>query len=251
MRPDRWGDDAVTPLLRLQTVSKAYGSLVATNKLDLELAPREALGVIGPNGAGKSTMFNLITGDVFPDSGRVYFGDTDITALPAHRRCRLGIGRSYQIPHPFTGMTVFENLLVGACFGTGRMEHQVHDECGEILERTGLLPKANVLAGKLTLLERKRLEMARALATQPKVLLLDEIAGGLTEAECQDLVATIRAIHAAGTAIIWIEHVVHALLSAIDRLVVINFGSKLDEGEPQAVFNSPQVQEVYMGISAE
>jgi len=241
----------VRPLLRLQTVSKAYGSLVATNKLDLELAPREALGVIGPNGAGKSTMFNLITGDVRPDSGRVFFDETDITALPAHRRCRLGIGRSYQIPHPFTGMTVFENLLVGACFGTGRAEAQVQDDCGEILERTGLLPKANTLAGKLTLLERKRLELARALSTQPKVLLLDEIAGGLTEAECQELVETIRAIHAGGTAIIWIEHVVHALLSAIDRLMVINFGVKLDEGDPQSVFNSPQVQEIYMGISAE
>ncbi len=241
----------VAPLLRLQTVSKSYGSLVVTNKLDLELYPREALGVIGPNGAGKSTMFNLVTGDVRPDAGRIFFGETDVTAMPPHERCRRGIGRSYQIPHPFTNMTVFENLLVGACFGTGRSEAQVTDDCAEILERTGLLPKANMPAGKLSLLERKRLELARALATQPKALLLDEIAGGLTEAECQDLVATIRAIHGAGTAIIWIEHVVHALLSVVERLVVINFGAKLDEGDPQTVFNSPQVQEIYMGISAE
>ncbi|MEQ8348982.1 MAG: ABC transporter ATP-binding protein [Sneathiellaceae bacterium] len=241
----------MAPLLRLQTVSKAYGSLVVTNRMDLDLMPGEALGVIGPNGAGKSTMFNLITGDVRPDSGKVFFGETDVTAMPPYQRCRLGIGRSYQIPHPFVGMTVFENLLVGACFGTGRRESQVTDDCAEILERTGLLPKANLPAGKLSLLERKRLELARALATGPKALLLDEIAGGLTEAECQDLVATIRAIHAGGTAIIWIEHVVHALLSVIQRLVVINFGAKLDEGDPQTVFNSPQVQEIYMGISAE
>lgn len=232
-------------------MSKAYGSLTVTNNMDLDLYPGEALGVIGPNGAGKSTMFNLITGDTRPDSGRVFFGETDVTTMPPYQRCRLGIGRSYQIPHPFVGMTVFENLLVGACFGTGRREAQVTDDCAGILERTGLLAKANLPAGKLSLLERKRLELARALATGPKALLLDEIAGGLTEAECQDLVATIRAIHAGGTAIIWIEHVVHALLSVVQRLVVINFGIKLDEGDPQTVFNSPQVQEIYMGISAE
>lgn len=241
----------MAPLLSLQSVSKAYGSLVVTNDLDLHLDPGEALGVIGPNGAGKSTMFNLITGDVRPDRGRILFDGSDITVLPPQERCRRGIGRSYQIPHPFTGMTVFENLLVGACFGTGRREAQVYDECAEILERTGLLAKANTPAGRLTLLERKRLELARALATRPKALLLDEIAGGLTEGECQELVAGIREIHAAGTAIIWIEHVVHALLSVIDRLVVINFGVKIDEGDPQQVFHSPQVQEIYMGISAE
>ena len=211
----------------------------------------EALGIIGPNGAGKSTLFNLITGSLSPNSGSIEFDGTDITHMPAHDRCRRGIGRSYQIPHPFVGMTVFENLLVGAAFGGGRGEAESYDFCAQTLELTGLLDKANVLAGSLTLLERKRLELARALATRPKVLLLDDIAGGLTEHEVKELVKTINGIRAEGTSIIWIEHIVHALLSVVSRLVVINFGQKLDEGEPQAVIKNPEVQKVYMGISVE
>jgi branched-chain amino acid transport system ATP-binding protein len=163
----------------------------------------------------------------------------------------MGIGRSYQIPHPFAKMTVFENLLVAAAFGTGEPERALHGHCGAVLERTGLLPKANLPAGRLTLLERKRLELARALATRPRALLLDEIAGGLTEAECHELVATIAAIRGEGVSIIWIEHVVHALLSVVDRLIVINFGRLLAEGEPKRVMADPKVREVYMGISAE
>ena len=148
-------------------------------------------------------------------------------------------------------MTVFENLLVGAAFGGGEREKESYQHCAEILERTGLIDKANVQAGSLTLLERKRLELARALSTRPKLLLLDEIAGGLTEHEIVELVETIRNIHAENVSIIWIEHIVHALMSVVDRLVVINFGQKLDDGEPQAVFNSPEVQQVYMGIGVE
>jgi branched-chain amino acid transport system ATP-binding protein len=148
-------------------------------------------------------------------------------------------------------MTVFENLLVGAAFGGGKKEVESYGNCIELLERTGLIRKANILAGSLTLLERKRLEMARALATKPKVLLLDEIAGGLTEYEVKELIETISEIHAQGISIIWIEHIVHALMSVVDRLVVINFGQKLDDGDPEVVFNSPKVQKVYMGISIE
>ncbi len=239
------------PLLQIDNVSKSFGSLRVINNLSIELNEGEALGIIGPNGAGKSTTFNLITGGVRPDEGRVSFSGNDITDMSVHDRCRAGIGRSYQIPHPFAGMSVFENVLVGAAFGTGRAEAECYDDCGEILDRTGLLKKANSLAGSLTLLERKRLEMARALATRPRLLLLDEIAGGLTEHEVQELVATIRNIHAAGTSIIWIEHIVHALLSVVARLVVLNFGEKLAEGEPQRVMKSQEVMEVYMGIAAE
>jgi len=241
----------MTALLELENVSKSFGSLTVTDQLTMHLDDGEALGVIGPNGAGKSTMFNLITGGLKPDHGVVKFDGRDVTPVSVHERCRMGIGRSYQIPHSFGGMTVFENLLVGASFGTGEAETACYDRCVEILERTGLLPKANVLAGSLTLLERKRLELARALATQPRVLLLDEIAGGLTEQECHQLVATIQAIHAEGTSIIWIEHIVHALLSVVSRLIVINFGQKLEDGEPNAVMALPAVQQVYMGISAE
>src|SRR5215475_11637721 len=237
-------------LLRLENLSKRFGSLTVTDDLSLRLGPEEALGILGPNGAGKSTLFNLIVGSLKPNAGRIHFLGADITALPPHERCRRGIGRSYQIPHPFAKMTVFENLLVAASFAGGRAEAECYDHCIDVLARTGLLAKANRPAGRLTLLERKRLELARALATRPRLLLLDEIAGGLTEHECQELIATIRAIHGAGTAIIWIEHVVHALLAVVGRLMVINFGRLLAEGEPRRVMAEPAVQDVYLGIDA-
>jgi len=236
------------PILELVEVTKRYGALTVADKLSLTVGADEALGVIGPNGAGKSTMFNLITGDVRPEAGIVRFAGGDVTALAPHLRCRMGIGRSYQIPHPFAKMTVFENLLVAAIYGARRAERDSYERCAEVLDLTGLAGKANVPAGTLTLLERKRLELARALATSPRLLLLDEIGGGLTEHETQALVDTIRAIRAGGTAIVWIEHIVHALLSLVDRLVVINFGRKLAEGEPHAVMADPRVREVYMGI---
>jgi branched-chain amino acid transport system ATP-binding protein len=239
------------PLLRLEGAGKRFGALVVIDDLSMQLAPGEALGVIGPNGAGKTTLFNLITGGLSPDAGRVFLQERDITALSPHERCRIGLGRSYQIPHPFIGMSVFENLLVGASFGTGKPERQCHTLCIEILERTGLIDKANALAGSLTLLERKQLEMARALASQPKILLLDEIAGGLTEAECGTLVAHIQEIRESGVSVIWIEHIVHALMSVVDRLIVINFGRVIADGDPEPVMASKDVQQIYMGISAE
>jgi branched-chain amino acid transport system ATP-binding protein len=237
-------------LLELDRVSKSFGALKAIDQFSLAVADGEALAVIGPNGAGKSTMFNLITGDAAPDAGRVLFAGADITALAPHARCRMRIGRTYQIPHPFSQMTVFENLLVGAAFGGARRERDCYEHCVEVLRITGLLPRANALAGTLTLLQRKRLELARALSLQPRLLLMDEIGGGLTEHECNELVETIRAIHARGTTIIWIEHIVHALVSVASRLVVMNFGQTLAEGEPRAVMSDPRVQEVYMGIPA-
>jgi len=241
----------MSELLKLTNLSKSFGSLQVISNFNLYLKEKEALGIIGPNGAGKSTLFNLITGSLNSDGGSIMFNGKDLTGMTAHVRCREGIGRSYQIPHPFSGMTVFENLLVGATFGGGEKENKSYDNCTQLLERTGLIDKANVLAGSLTLLERKRLEMARALATKPKLLLLDEIAGGLTEYEVKELVESVNEIHSLGTSIIWIEHIVHALMSVVDRLVVINFGEKLDDGEPEAVLNSPEVQKIYMGISLE
>jgi len=237
-------------LLELAGVSKFYGALRATDNLTLAVEEGEALGVIGPNGAGKSTMFNLITGDVAPDGGRIVFAGTDITALAAHARSRLGIGRSYQIPQPFTHMTVFENLLVGAIFGGHRSERDSYAHCAEVLELTELVWRANVPARTLTLLQRKRLELARALALNPKLLLLDEIAGGLTEHEAHALVDELKRIKATGVTLVWIEHVVHALLAVADRLFVINFGQKLAEGAPRAVMDDPEVRRVYMGMEA-
>ncbi len=240
----------MTTLLALEGVSKSYGSLTVIDNLTIGIAEGEALGVIGPNGAGKTTMFNLISGSVAPGNGRVYFRGEHISRWDSARRCRAGIGRTYQVPHPFGRMTVFENVLVGATFGAGHSDRAGTERALEVLDRTGLAAKADRLAGALPLLDRKRLELARALATEPKLLLLDEIAGGLTEHEVQDLIAIIRDIMASGVAIIWIEHIVHALLAVVDRIAVINFGKLLAVGKPDDVMANAQVRDVYLGVEA-
>ena len=235
------------PLLALEQVSKRFGAIVVANRIDLALAPGEALGIIGPNGAGKTTLFGMISGTLAPDGGRVVYAGRDITHLPPAQRCALGIGRSFQIPQPFSGMSVFENLVVAAAFGGGRRERDAYESCMAILTRCGLAGKANRLAGSLTLLDRKRLELARTLASDPKVLLLDEVAGGLTEHECRDLIALIGEIRRSGVSIVWIEHVVHALLASVDRLLVLHNGAFIADGEPRAVIKRPQVAEIYLG----
>ncbi len=239
------------PILALDQIAKRFGAIVIADGIDLALAEGEALGIIGPNGAGKTTLFGIISGTVAPDSGRVLYRGEDITAATPARRCAIGIGRSFQIPLPFGGMSVFENLVVAAAFGAGRSERDAYDLCMDILDRCGLASKANRLAGSLTLIDRKRLELARALATDPKVLLLDEVAGGLTERECQTLIELIRDIRRGGVSIIWIEHVVHALLASIDRLLVLYNGAFIADGDPHGVIRSPQVAEIYMGIEAD
>jgi len=238
------------PLLALHSVAKSYGALKVTDDISLSVDPGTTLGILGPNGAGKTTLFNLISGDVRCDAGRIEYEGRDITALPPHQRCRLGLGRSYQVPQPWGHMTVFENLVTAACFGARQRERDAWETAHEVLVQTGLLPHANRPAGALTLLDRKRLELARALATKPKLLLLDEIAGGLTEHEARELVDELRRIKSRGVTMIWIEHVVHALLAIADRLFVINFGCRLAEGEPQAVMNDAEVRRVYMGMEA-
>jgi len=238
-------------ILSLEKISKRFGAVIVASDINLSLAEGEALGVIGPNGAGKTTLFGIATGTVIPDSGRVIFDGADITRLTPERRCRLGLARSFQIPQPFGGMTVFENVVVAAAFGSGRSERDVYGDCVEVLARCGLADKANRPAGTLTLLDRKRLELARALATRPRVLLLDEVAGGLTEHECADLVALIKDVRRTGVSIVWIEHVVHALIAAVDRLVVLHGGSFIAEGDPHAVIRLPAVADVYMGIPTE
>ncbi|MGB8435722.1 MAG: ABC transporter ATP-binding protein [Burkholderiales bacterium] len=237
-------------LLRLESVSKSYGALKVVDAITLAVAEGETLGVIGPNGAGKTTLFNLISGDTRVDSGSVLFAGEDLTRRAPHQRCRLGIGRSYQIPQPFGALSVFENLLVAASFGGGLSERDAYPLCVDVLAQSGLLSRANQLAGTLTLLDRKRLELARALATRPRLLLLDEIAGGLTELEARALVNEIRAIRARGVTMIWIEHVVHALLAVADRLFVIHNGQELAQGKPHEVVRDIDVKRVYLGIEA-
>jgi branched-chain amino acid transport system ATP-binding protein len=237
--------------LELEGVSKAYGALKVIDDLSVRLDAGEALGVVGPNGAGKTTMLQLAAGQLRPDAGRVRLEGRDVTDLPTRTRCQLGVAFTHQVPRPFVGMTVYENVLVGATFGRGAGEDgDAHQASLAALETVGLTGRANRLAGTLPLLELKRLELARALATGPRVLLLDEIAGGLTEAEVHQLVATIRRLRGAGVSIVWIEHIVHALLSVVDRIVAINFGRKLIEGDPRMVMASPEVRDVYLGSEA-
>jgi branched-chain amino acid transport system ATP-binding protein len=219
-------------ILTLEKISKRFGAVVVADNIDLTLLRGEALGIIGPNGAGKTTLFGIVTGTVAPDE----------------HRCRMGIARSFQIPQPFGGMTVFENLVVAAAFGGGRGERDVYAGCAGLLDRCGLADKANRRAGSLTLLDRKRLELARALATGPRVLLLDEVAGGLVEHETAALIELINDVRSSGVSIVWIEHVVHALIAVVDRLVVLHGGALIAEGDPAEVIRRPQVAEIYMGL---
>jgi branched-chain amino acid transport system ATP-binding protein len=238
-------------LLEVAGLRKAFGRVVVADELTFSVARGEAVGIVGPNGAGKTSLLNLITGTLRADGGRIVLDGSPIERLPAHARARLGIGRTYQVPRPFSGMTVFENVVLGSLAAGGLRRRAADEAAVEALARSGLLDRANMLAGTLTLLDLKRLELARALAVRPRVLLLDEIAGGLTEAETTVLSAEIVALRAEGVTILWIEHVVHALLSVVDRLIATNFGRLLIDGEPRAVMASPSVQAVYLGEGVE
>jgi branched-chain amino acid transport system ATP-binding protein len=235
------------PLLEVVGVGKRFGRLSVLDDVSFSVAPGEALGVVGPNGAGKSTLLNVVNGVLRPDAGTVRFDGADVTRAGAAERCRAGIGRSYQIPRPFGGMTVFENALVAASFGSGQRGRAAADHAYGALETAGLAGSANTLAGSLRLLDRKRLELARALATDPRLVLLDEIAGGLSEAEVPALVETVRDLGDAGVAVVWIEHVVHALVAVVTRLMCLTYGRVLAVGDPHEVLADPQVIEVYLG----
>jgi branched-chain amino acid transport system ATP-binding protein len=237
-------------VLRLSGVQKSFGALQVAQDITFDVPQGQALGIIGPNGAGKSTLLNLITGNIDPDQGRIEFMGRDVTKIPPMQRTLMGMGRSFQIPQPFDNISVFENVLVAACFGQNVSESVAIDPCADILEQTEMMHLANMPASKLSLLERKRLELARALATNPKLLMLDEIAGGLTDAECLSLIDTIKAIHSSGVTIIWIEHVLHALTSVVEQLLVLDFGKVIAMGEPNKIMESRNVKQVYLGIDA-
>jgi branched-chain amino acid transport system ATP-binding protein len=244
---------ADAPLVEVAGVTKRFGGVTVVDDLSLAVAGDGALGVIGPNGAGKTTMLHLVAGDLRPDRGTVRLDGRDVTRLRADQRCRAGIGRTAQVPRPYAGMSVFENVLVAAVFGGGRRrltERAATPHAVAALDRAGLLDRADRAAGSLPLLDRKRLELARALAGRPRLLLLDEIAGGLTDAETAELVATIRALRGDGLAVVWIEHIVHALLAVVDRLVVVNFGRIVADGDPHEVVASPAVRQIYLGDTA-
>jgi branched-chain amino acid transport system ATP-binding protein len=228
-------------------VRKRFGALTVIDGVDFVLNEGDAVGIVGPNGAGKTTLLNIISGSLRADAGTVRLSGADVTRASADKRCRLGIGRAHQIPKPFTGMTVFENVFVGASAGARRGGQAACDTCTEVLDSCGLLHLANRRAESLGLLDRKRLEMARALATRPRLLLLDEIGAGLTDAEAAVLLETIAGIRAQGIAIVWIEHVVHLLVRAIDRLVCMDAGRVLAEGDPATVMSDARVIDAYLG----
>lgn len=236
--------------LELIGVRKSYGALTVVDDVSLRIEAGDSVGIIGPNGAGKSSLFHVISGVVPIDSGTIQFNGCDVSRAASHDRCRAGIARAYQVPRPFSGMSVFENLLVGATFGANLSSSKAHEKCGILLEQTGLVKLANVQAGSLRLLDRKRLELAKALSTDPQLLLLDEIAGGLTEDECDELMALIQTAQAAGITVVWIEHVVRTLMQFAKRLIVLDFGAILADGEPKTVWARDDVQKRYVGIES-
>ena len=237
----------MSPMLEVQGVSKRFGKVVTADDVSFSVERGQALGIVGPNGAGKSTLLSLITGVVSLDSGHIFFDGRDVTRESPGRRCELGIARSFQIPRPFVDMTVFENVYVGAAFGGESHGQRGYESAEHALEIAGLSALANTPAGQLRLLDRKRLELARALATNPSLILLDEIAGGLTEKELPPLIDLIKSLRASGVTVIWIEHIVHALLEVVDNLMCLAFGQILAMGDPQEVMRSPEVIEVYLG----
>ncbi|RVT47725.1 ABC transporter ATP-binding protein [Rubrivivax albus] len=243
----RAADGTAVPLLQGLGLRKRFGSLEVLCGVDLTLRAGEALGVVGPNGAGKTTLFGVLAGALPASAGTLHFDGQDLAGWPADRRCRAGLARTHQVPRPFLGMTVLENVLVGAQHGAGLRGAAATQAALQALDRAGMAPLAGRPAAALGLLDRKRLELARALATRPRVLLLDEIGGGLTEAELAQLVALLRALRGDGLTLVWIEHVLHALMGVVDRLLCLDAGSVLAEGDPQAVMADPRVRAAYVG----
>ena len=247
----RRGPSTMTsPLLTATNVTKRFDALVVLDNVSFDIRADEPLGIVGPNGAGKTTLLSVLSGAFLPNSGSVTFAGRDITALPSDRRCRLGLVRTHQIPRPFLGMTAFENVLVAATHGAGMRREESYDAAIAALDLCGMLKVANRPASTLGLLDRKRLELARALAAKPHLLLLDEIGGGLTNAEASELVETILELKRRRIGIVWIEHIVHILLQVAQRLICMDAGRIIADGEPQAVMRDPEVIRAYLGGGA-
>jgi branched-chain amino acid transport system ATP-binding protein len=235
------------PALEIADVAKSYGSLSVLRSVSLAVAAGEAVGVVGPNGAGKTTLLDLLTGTGRCDAGRVLLQGRDVTRLPPPSRARMGLGRTFQVPRPLGDLTVFENALVGATRAAGLRGRQAYGAAYGALALTGMAGQANTRAGSLRLLDRKRLELARALAMRPRVLLLDEIAGGLSDPETEALIETIRAVNSSGTAIVWVEHVLRVLTAAVTRLVCLAGGQVIADGTPSDVLASDAVRSAFLG----
>ena len=235
------------PILSVDGIHKHFGGLVAVEDLSFDVQAGEVLGLMGPNGAGKTTLLNVIAGEYKPDSGTVTFQGNDITGLPPHKLCHRGIARTYQIPQPFATLTVLQNTAVVAIFGRGLGKSAAEHEAADILSFVGLAEKKDMLAGDLEEISLKRLELARVLATKPTLLMIDEVAAGLTETEIPQVLKLLKAINKKGITIILIEHVMKVMTKAVDRILVMDEGTKIAEGKPAAVMKNKKVIEAYFG----
>ena len=235
------------PILEVEGLHKSFGAICIADDISFSIMGGEIVGIIGPNGAGKTTLFGLLAGSIALDAGRIHYNQIDVSELPTYERARMGISRTFQIPRPFTHMTVFDNLRVASLFGGGLEDSECKDWVNQVLEFTGLARERDVLAGRLSLLARKRHELARALATRPSILLIDEVAAGLTDAEVDEFVTLIKRVKNAGITVVWIEHVMKTMLSATDRLFAIADGKIIASGSPKDVIQSKEVRRVYLG----
>ncbi len=237
-------------MLQAEGLCKSYGAKAVVDKVSFSVGIGECLGVIGPNGAGKTTLFNALDGTAAIDRGTVRLDGRDVSRMTQYERARRGLGRAYQVPRTFVGLSVFENVLAGIMHGPKLRGAEAGREAIQILETVGLAEKANMPAGALPLLDRKRLELAKAMSVGSKVILLDEIAGGLTEDEVHEIVKIVGTLKQ-DRAVIWIEHIAHALMAVASRIMVLNFGEKVADGDPSTVMSSRLVQEIYLGISVD
>ncbi len=234
-------------ILKADHLAISFGSNHVLKDINFELGRNEILGIIGPNGAGKTVMLNIITGILKPTSGRLYFEGNDITNMKITDRAKNGIGRTFQVPRAFEKMSAYENIMTGAIFGAGMSQHEARDKAEEVLELIGMADKADIDAGQLALLDRKRLEIGIALASQPKILLFDEVAGGLTESEIDDILKIVKVLKESGYSIIWIEHVIQTMLHGTDRVLLLADGRDIITGDPHEVMASEEVEKVYLG----